>query len=183
MIRGHNLQGTHHRRQLGKGREFEKLREYEHGDSFEDIDWKATARRRSPVVKVFQIERTQEVYAVIDSSRLSARGNVLDSYVTAALTLAVTAESQHDRFGLASFSAGVDGFLPAAGGKRHFAFCRDAIYALSHGLSRRTSKRSSRSCTRVCAGAHSSCFSQPSTIRFSRKRSYATSGCCRAAIS
>jgi uncharacterized protein (DUF58 family) len=130
LIRGHSMQGTHHRRQLGKGREFEKLRDYEHGDSFEDIDWKATARRRSPVVKVFQIERTQEVYAVIDSSRLSARGNVLDSYVTAALTLAVTAESQHDRFGLASFSAGVDGFLPAAGGKRHFAFCRDAIYAL-----------------------------------------------------
>ncbi len=130
LIRGHNLVGAHHRRQLGKGREFDKLREYEHGDSFDDIDWKATARRRRPVVRVFQIERTQEIYVVIDSSRLSARGNVLDSYVSAALALAITAESQHDRFGLASFSAGVDGFLPAASGKRHFAFCRDTIYAL-----------------------------------------------------
>jgi uncharacterized protein (DUF58 family) len=130
LIRGHNLVGAHHRRQLGKGREFDKLREYEHGDSFDDIDWKATARRRRPVVRVFQIERTQEIYAVIDSSRLSARGNVLDSYVSAALALAITAESRHDHFGLASFSAGVDGFLPAASGKRHFAFCRDTIYAL-----------------------------------------------------
>jgi uncharacterized protein (DUF58 family) len=130
LIRGHNLVGAHHRRQLGKGREFDKLREYERGDSFDDIDWKATARRRRPVVRVFQIERTQEIYVVIDSSRLSARGNVLDSYVSAALALAITAESQHDRFGLASFSAGVDGFLPAASGKRHFAFCRDTIYAL-----------------------------------------------------
>jgi uncharacterized protein (DUF58 family) len=130
LIRGHNLVGAHHRRQLGKGREFDKLREYEHGDSFDDIDWKATARRRRPVVRVFQIERTQEIYVVIDSSRLSARANVLDSYVSAALALAITAESQHDRFGLASFSAGVDGFLPAASGKRHFAFCRDTIYAL-----------------------------------------------------
>ncbi len=130
LIRGHNLVGAHHRRQLGKGREFDKLREYEHGDSFDDIDWKATARRRRPVVRVFQIERTQEIYVVIDSSRLSARGNVLDSYVSAALALAITAESQHDRFGLASFSAGIDGFLPAASGKRHFAFCRDTIYAL-----------------------------------------------------
>jgi uncharacterized protein (DUF58 family) len=130
LIRGHNLIGAHRRRQLGKGREFDKLREYEHGDSFDDIDWKATARRRRPVVRVFQIERTQEIYVVIDSSRLSARGNVLDSYVSAALALAITAESQHDRFGLASFSAGVDGFLPAASGKRHFAFCRDTIYAL-----------------------------------------------------
>jgi uncharacterized protein (DUF58 family) len=139
LIRGHNLVGAHHRRQLGKGREFDKLREYEHGDSFDDIDWKATARRRRPVVRVFQIERTQEIYVIIDSSRLSARvtqsvtgngSNVLDSYVSAALALAITAESQHDRFGLASFSAGVDGFLPAASGKRHFAFCRDTIYAL-----------------------------------------------------
>jgi uncharacterized protein (DUF58 family) len=130
LIRGHNLAGVHSRRQLGKGREFEKLREYEPGDSFEDIDWKATARRQKPVVRVFQIERTQEVYAVIDSSRLSARGDALDAWVSAALALAITAESQHDRFGLASFSAGVDGFIPAAGGKRHFAACRDAIYAL-----------------------------------------------------
>ena len=130
LLRSRHLVGAHRRRQLGKGREFDKLREYEPGDSFEDIDWKATARRRLPVVKVFQIERTQEIYVAIDSSRLSARGNVLDSYVTAALALAVTAESQHDRFGLATFSAGVDNFVPAAGGKRHFAFCRDTIYAL-----------------------------------------------------
>lgn len=130
LIRGHNLAGIHSLRQLGKGREFEKLREYEHGDSYEDIHWKSTARRQKPVVKVFQIERTQEIYAVIDSSRLSARGRVLDSYVSAALALAITAESQHDRFGLASFSAGVDTFIPAEGGKRHFAICRDAIYAL-----------------------------------------------------
>ncbi|HTA43133.1 MAG TPA: DUF58 domain-containing protein [Bryobacteraceae bacterium] len=130
LIRSHHFLGTHIRRQLGKGREFEKLREYEHGDSFEDIDWKATARRQKPVVKVFQIERTQEIYAVIDSSRLSAREGILDAYVSAALALAMTAESQHDRFGLVSFSAGVDTFIPAAGGKRHFAFCRDAIYAL-----------------------------------------------------
>jgi uncharacterized protein (DUF58 family) len=130
LLRSRHLVGAHRRRQLGKGREFDKLREYEHGDSFEDIDWKATARRRRPVVKVFQIERTQEIYVAIDSSRLSARGNVLDSYVSAALALAVTAESQHDRFGLATFSAGVDNFIPAAGGKRHFAFCRDTIYAL-----------------------------------------------------
>jgi uncharacterized protein (DUF58 family) len=50
LVRLRNLDGSHRRRQLGKGREFEKLREYAPGDSFEDIDWKATARRRHPVV-------------------------------------------------------------------------------------------------------------------------------------
>ena len=65
--------GLHAQRQIGKGREFEKLREYIPGDSFDEIHWKATAKRGRPVTKVFQIERTQEVYVVIDASRLSAR--------------------------------------------------------------------------------------------------------------
>lgn len=65
--------GIHAQRQLGQGRDFEKLREYIPGDSFDEIHWKATAKRGHPVTKVFQIERTQEVYVVIDASRLSAR--------------------------------------------------------------------------------------------------------------
>lgn len=65
--------GLHAQRQVGKGREFEKLREYIPGDSFDEIHWKATARRGRPITKVFQIERTQEVYVIVDASRLSAR--------------------------------------------------------------------------------------------------------------
>lgn len=65
--------GAHAQRQVGKGREFEQLRDYIPGDSFEDIHWKATAKRGRPVTKLFQIERTQEIYVVMDFSRLSAR--------------------------------------------------------------------------------------------------------------
>ena len=65
--------GSHAQRQVGRGRDFEKLRDYVAGDSIEDISWKATARRQKPVSKVFQVERTQEVYVVIDASRLSGR--------------------------------------------------------------------------------------------------------------
>jgi uncharacterized protein (DUF58 family) len=68
--------GLHSQRQVGKGREFEKLREYASGDSFDEIHWKATARRGHPITKVFQIERTQEIYVIIDASRLSARSLV-----------------------------------------------------------------------------------------------------------
>src|SRR4029079_17545678 len=50
------IQGFHLQRQVGKGRDFEKLREYVAGDSFEDIHWKATARRGRPITKIFQIE-------------------------------------------------------------------------------------------------------------------------------
>lgn len=65
--------GVHALRQVGKGREFEQLRDYLPGDDYGDIDWKATSRRGLPVTRTFQIERTQEIYVVIDHSRLSAR--------------------------------------------------------------------------------------------------------------
>jgi uncharacterized protein (DUF58 family) len=65
--------GVHRQRQIGRGREFDKLREYEPGDSFDSIHWKAAAKRHKPITKVFQVEKSQEVYIAIDSSRLSSR--------------------------------------------------------------------------------------------------------------
>ncbi len=146
--------GFHARRQVGKGREFEKLREYSPGDSFEEIYWKATARRGRPITKVFQIERTQEVYVVIDNSRLSARSadgapspavgkeaagvpqdfppgsTMLERFITAALLLGLAAEQQGDFFGLLTFSDQVGRFVRAQNGKTHYNTCRDALYTL-----------------------------------------------------
>jgi len=118
------------RRQVGKGREFDNLRHYLPGDSFEDIHWKATARRAYPVVKLYRVEHAQEVYAVIDSSRLSAREGILEGYVDAALHLALVAERQGDRFGLVTFSDRTQRFVRARGGMDHFRLCRETIYNL-----------------------------------------------------
>lgn len=126
--------GQNHLRQIGKGREFEKLREYLPGDGFDEIHWKATARRGRPITKVYQLERTQEIYVVVDASRLAARmagaEAVLERYVNAALVLGSAAERNGDLFGLAAFSDRIDGFVRARTGKAHFATCRDALYQL-----------------------------------------------------
>jgi uncharacterized protein (DUF58 family) len=122
--------GVHLFRQVGKGREFEKLREYAPGDGYDEIDWKATARRARPITRVFQIERTQEVYAVIDTSRLSARGTTLDRFVSAALALGLAAERQGDLFGLVAFGGKLRQFVRAKNGKPHYNACRDALYYL-----------------------------------------------------
>jgi uncharacterized protein (DUF58 family) len=122
--------GLRIRRQIGKGREFDNLRQYVPGDGFEDIDWKATARRQFPVVKLFRVEHAQEVYAVVDSSRLSARPEILESFVNAALHLALVAETQGDRFGLVTFSDRTHKFVRARQGMDHFRLCREAIYNL-----------------------------------------------------
>ena len=78
------------------------------------------------------MERTQEIYVAIDTSRLSGRvaGEqvTLDQYVRAALVMALAAESQGDRFGLITFSDRVHKFVRAQKGKAHFKTCREAIY-------------------------------------------------------
>ena len=122
--------GLRMRRQVGKGREFDNLRQYMPGDGFEDIDWKATARRQFPVVKLYRVEHAQEVYAVVDSSRLSGRPEILESFVNAALHLALVAETQGDRFGLVTFSDRTHKFVRARNGMDHFRLCRETIYNL-----------------------------------------------------
>lgn len=142
--------GIHAQRQVGKGRDFEQLREYVPGDSFEDIHWKTTAKRGIPITKVYQIERTQQIYVIIDASRLSARSSatkklasnredrntandmvpILQRFITAALIMALAAERQGDLFGLLTFDDKVRSFLKAKMGKSHFNVCRDSLYML-----------------------------------------------------
>jgi uncharacterized protein (DUF58 family) len=131
--------GLHAQRRVGQGRDFEKLREYERGDSYDSIHWKATAKRGRPITKVYQIERTQEVYVAVDASRLSGRPvtaagedgeSILDRFLAAALLLGVVAERQGDLFGLVTFSDRVHHFVRAGNGRAHFGHCRDALYML-----------------------------------------------------
>lgn len=124
-------------RQIGRGREFEKLRSYLPGDSLGDIHWKATAKRGHPVTKEFRIERTQEVYCIVDSSRLSARvsderqeaghDTILEHYLMASLLLASVARRQGDLFGVMAFSDHPQVFIRARGGAAHFGACREAL--------------------------------------------------------
>jgi uncharacterized protein (DUF58 family) len=127
--------GIHAQRQAGRGREFEKVREYLPGDAMEDIHWKSFAKRGRPVTKIYQVERTQEVYAIIDASRLSMvkgpDGNtVLERYVNAALMLALVTRQQGDNFGLLAFNNRLLRFFHARNGRNHFQTCRDLLYTL-----------------------------------------------------
>ncbi len=142
--------GVHQVRQLGKGREFEQLRSYAPGDSYGDIYWKGTAKRRLPVTMMYQIERTQEMHVIIDVSRRSARPLELEAhhakpsadearfapktqcerFIQTTLVLALAAEQQNDRFGMMTFSDQVHTTLPAGGGRAHYNACREVLYTL-----------------------------------------------------
>ena len=112
-----------HTRVRGIGREFESLREHQPGDEYRDICWTAAARRAKLVTRVYQMERSQTVWIVIDSGRLM-RARVgglskLDQAVNSALSLAQVALYSGDRVGLIAYGRAVRQQLPAAKGSAH----------------------------------------------------------------
>jgi uncharacterized protein (DUF58 family) len=62
----------------GQGTEFDSLRDYVEGDDVRSIDWRATARRDTVVVRTWRPERDRRVVLVIDCGRTSA-GRVGDT--------------------------------------------------------------------------------------------------------
>jgi uncharacterized protein (DUF58 family) len=85
------------------GREFDRLREYRQGDERRDISWIASARRAHLVSRVYQPERSQTVWLLVDAGRLlraKAGGQtLLDRATTAALAIAQVAMTSGDNVG------------------------------------------------------------------------------------
>lgn len=134
-----NMIGFHQFRQVGKGKDFERLREYQPGDGFEDISWKATAKHGAPVSKVYQIEKTQEIYLAIDCSRLSMKkfkdekGNenwLLEKYLEVAFLLGEYCALNGDKFGVVLFSDHIIKFVKAKAGKQHLKYCKEILFNL-----------------------------------------------------
>lgn len=117
------------KRQRGIGREFDSLREYREGDELRDISWTATARRRHLITRVFQMERSQNVWLVVDAGRLlraqvreeenAPRYSKLDYAVNAVLSLAQVALYCGDRVGLLAYGRRVQQNLYPNRGAHH----------------------------------------------------------------
>lgn len=60
------LSGRHASRIRGRGLNFEEIRQYRAGDDIRTIDWKVTARLRSPHTRVFTEERDRPAMLVLD---------------------------------------------------------------------------------------------------------------------
>ncbi len=121
-------------RQLGRGTEFESLREYQRDDDYRRINWKATARRHRPITTLYETERSQRLIVMIDLGRqmLTRVGELtkLDAAVNAALLLCYVALAHGDRVGLLSFADGVHAYTPPRRGKAHFYRIVEQLYAV-----------------------------------------------------
>lgn len=118
-------------RATGLGRDFESLREYQPGDDVRDICWTATARHAKPVTKVYQPERSQAVWIVVDAGRL-LRARVddrmkLDGLVNAALALSEVALAAGDRVGVITYGRRVHQRIAPGRGHHHLRAILDAL--------------------------------------------------------
>ena len=60
------LSGRYASRLRGRGLNFEELRRYQPGDDIRTMDWKVTARTRSPHVRVYTEEKDRSVLLLVD---------------------------------------------------------------------------------------------------------------------
>jgi uncharacterized protein (DUF58 family) len=131
--------------QIGKGREFESLREYRPGDEKRDICWTATARRGKLVTKTHQHERSQSVMLVVDAGRLmlahashnsqATPWTKLDHAVSAALALAQVAMRSGDRAGLLAYGRKLQARLAPGRGSGQFRIMLDSLAVVRGELS------------------------------------------------
>lgn len=103
----------------GQGTEFDSLREYVEGDDVRSIDWRATARRETVVVRTWRPERDRRVVVVLDTGRTSAGrvGDIprLDASMDACLLLSALASRAGDRVDLLAFDRQVRARVRGAG--------------------------------------------------------------------
>ncbi|WP_460800548.1 DUF58 domain-containing protein [Microbacterium sp. GXF6406] len=110
----------------GQGTEFDSLREYVRGDDVRSIDWRATARAGTTMLRTWRPERDRHVVILIDTGRTAAArvgdGTRLDASLEASLLLAALASRAGDHVHLLMYDrtvrgrvTGVDGvgLLPA----------------------------------------------------------------------
>ena len=118
---------------VGHQTEFEQIKEYVKGDDYRTINWKASARRHQLMVNVYQDERSQQIYNVIDKGRVmqqAFRGmTLLDYAINASLVLSYVAMRRDDKAGLVTFNEHFDTFVPASRQSGQMQTLLEKLYA------------------------------------------------------
>jgi len=108
---------------IGKGREFDRLRDYVIDDDFRDIAWRASARHGRLIVREFRLDRSQDILICLDQGhRMAARVaqiTRLDHAVNASVLISYICNRMEDKVGILAFDTDVDRGLPVGRGTAH----------------------------------------------------------------
>lgn len=121
----------------GRSLDFDELRSYVPGDEVRDIDWKATARHGSPLVKRYEAVRRHSVLLLVDTGRNMAAQSAFgeskkDIAIDAAGVLGYLACRHGDDVGLLHGSAIASRYIRPRAGEEHLErLLRDLDTAIS----------------------------------------------------
>ena len=125
-------------KRIGMGTEFAELREYGSGDDPRLIDWKASARRDRPLLRVLEPEHEQTLIILLDSGRLmtaQVKGLArFDWGLNAALSLALAGLHRGDRVGIGVFDRSLHTWIPPERGQNQLAKLIDRLTPLQPTL-------------------------------------------------
>jgi len=104
-------------RKVGQSSEFDQIKNYVGGDDIRTINWKATARKGSLMVNNYTDERSQNIYCIIDKSRVMRMPfeglSLLDYAINASVALSKVAMLKEDKAGLITISETIGAIIPA----------------------------------------------------------------------
>lgn len=127
--------GVRQHQRRGQGLEFHQLREFREGDSLRQIDWKATARQRTPIAREYQDERDQQILFMLDCGRRmrSQDGELahFDHALNACLLLSYVALRQGDAVGLCTFASDQPRYLAPVKGSGQLNVLLNTVYDLN----------------------------------------------------
>ncbi|MGY2438673.1 DUF58 domain-containing protein [Pseudomonas sp. SDO52101_S400] len=126
--------GVRQRQRRGQGLEFHQLREFREGDSLRQIDWKATARHRTPIAREYEDERDQQIIFMLDCGRQmrSQDGELshFDHALNACLLLSYVALRQGDAVGLMTFASDQPRYVAPGKGAGQLNVLLNGVYDL-----------------------------------------------------
>lgn len=124
-------------RRIGHNLEFERIKEYVQGDDRRTINWKATAHKQHLMVNQYQDERSQQVYSIIDKSRVMQMPfnglSLLDYAINASLVISNIAIQKSDKAGLITFQNTIDATVPASKSNKQMASILEVLYRQKTG--------------------------------------------------
>jgi uncharacterized protein (DUF58 family) len=130
-------QGIKKVRRIGHSYEFEQIKQYMRGDDFRSINWKATGRRAQLMVNQYEDERSQQVYCVIDKSRVMHMPfnglSLFDYAVNSALVMSNIALGKQDRAGLITFAESPKAFVKAERSRLQLKKIIETLYREKEG--------------------------------------------------
>ncbi|MBL7932036.1 MAG: DUF58 domain-containing protein [Bacteroidia bacterium] len=126
------VQGENKNRLPGRSYEFDQIKVYVPGDDTRHINWKATSTTNEVMVNCYEDERSQQIYSIIDKSRVMKTPfnglTLVDYAINSTLAFSNIVLKKQDKAGLIVFSKGIGSYLKADKGPRHLKKIMYGLY-------------------------------------------------------